>query len=225
MTSTSTRPQQAQALSYLSSLLHPTPTPHAPLPLPPAAQTYIFPSTILSVSTLPSSPTEILLLTTDTHNQKAMITISLSDLEEDAEDVREEVLGMCQEGKTVVLWRPTKWQCERNRLLEFTVTGQQWEDGEVTILGEPVSRVLEVVKSADMAMEGVVEEGGICGECGMEGNKLSRCGGCQVVRYCSRECQKKGWQNGHKGQCFFLQSITTLTEEQADALRSLIQGS
>ncbi|KAK7034713.1 hypothetical protein VNI00_012120 [Paramarasmius palmivorus] len=29
---------------------------------------------------------------------------------------------------------------------------------------------------------------------------LSRCSGCKVTSYCSRECQKRAW-SGHKGQC------------------------
>ncbi|KZV72274.1 hypothetical protein PENSPDRAFT_751019 [Peniophora sp. CONT] len=30
---------------------------------------------------------------------------------------------------------------------------------------------------------------------------LRACSGCGVVRYCSRECQRKDWKSGHKGNC------------------------
>ncbi|KAK7032245.1 hypothetical protein VNI00_013203 [Paramarasmius palmivorus] len=31
--------------------------------------------------------------------------------------------------------------------------------------------------------------------------KLLRCGSCEATWYCSKECQKKGWNGGHKEQC------------------------
>ncbi|KAM0791084.1 hypothetical protein ACM66B_004375 [Microbotryomycetes sp. NB124-2] len=34
---------------------------------------------------------------------------------------------------------------------------------------------------------------------------LSRCSGCSVVQYCSRECQLKDWKQGHKQECQALQ--------------------
>jgi hypothetical protein len=30
---------------------------------------------------------------------------------------------------------------------------------------------------------------------------LKLCGGCQGVRYCSSECQRKDWKMGHKAVC------------------------
>ncbi|ODN02234.1 Histone-lysine N-methyltransferase SMYD3 [Orchesella cincta] len=33
------------------------------------------------------------------------------------------------------------------------------------------------------------------------GHHLSRCSGCHLVRYCDRDCQKKGWFDGHKYEC------------------------
>jgi hypothetical protein len=30
---------------------------------------------------------------------------------------------------------------------------------------------------------------------------LKLCGGCQVTRYCSTECQRKDWKMGHKSVC------------------------
>jgi len=34
-----------------------------------------------------------------------------------------------------------------------------------------------------------------------EVKSLSRCGGCRFVFYCDRDCQKKGWDDGHKWEC------------------------
>ena len=31
--------------------------------------------------------------------------------------------------------------------------------------------------------------------------KLSKCGGCQQIQYCSRECQRFDWRNFHKHEC------------------------
>ena len=31
--------------------------------------------------------------------------------------------------------------------------------------------------------------------------KLSRCSRCKIAHYCSKECQKDHWKNGHKKQC------------------------
>ena len=38
-----------------------------------------------------------------------------------------------------------------------------------------------------------------CGKCELPG-KL-RCGGCQEAGYCSKECQRLGWEAGHKKFC------------------------
>ena len=43
----------------------------------------------------------------------------------------------------------------------------------------------------------------LCGKTESElaaGEKLRKCGGCGVVRYCSGECQKAAWP-GHKKEC------------------------
>jgi len=31
--------------------------------------------------------------------------------------------------------------------------------------------------------------------------KLLQCAGCNIARYCSRECQKAAWKSGHKMSC------------------------
>ena len=45
---------------------------------------------------------------------------------------------------------------------------------------------------------------GGCGGCGSEtgkgGKPLSKCTGCKVQKYCSKQCQKQDWSN-HKAAC------------------------
>ena len=41
-----------------------------------------------------------------------------------------------------------------------------------------------------------------CAQCGhLGGDQLALCGQCRVVRYCSKECQRKHWKGGHKAAC------------------------
>ena len=46
-----------------------------------------------------------------------------------------------------------------------------------------------------------------CAHCGKTegelgaGEKLRKCGGCGVARYCSGACQKLAWSAGHKKEC------------------------
>lgn len=37
--------------------------------------------------------------------------------------------------------------------------------------------------------------------CSNTAEKMSKCGSCECVRYCSRECQKADWKAGHKDHC------------------------
>lgn len=37
--------------------------------------------------------------------------------------------------------------------------------------------------------------------CDAVAEKMSKCGSCECVRYCSRECQKAAWKAGHKDHC------------------------
>jgi hypothetical protein len=36
---------------------------------------------------------------------------------------------------------------------------------------------------------------------------FSQCGGCKKVVYCSKQCQKKDWKQGHKGKCLAPSSL------------------
>jgi len=41
-----------------------------------------------------------------------------------------------------------------------------------------------------------------CGNCGIDGACATKqCGGCKVLRYCSKECQKHDWKCRHKAVC------------------------
>jgi hypothetical protein len=51
---------------------------------------------------------------------------------------------------------------------------------------------------------------------------LKLCGGCQGVRYCSAECQKKDWKMGHKSVCQMIQKMSQAemlndTDQQASS--------
>ncbi|PRW56003.1 hypothetical protein C2E21_5170 isoform B [Chlorella sorokiniana] len=55
---------------------------------------------------------------------------------------------------------------------------------------------------------GVVERSkrcAVCGKAAEPGRKLKRCGGCQKVRYCGAECQRRHWAGGHSKECRRLQ--------------------
>jgi hypothetical protein len=41
----------------------------------------------------------------------------------------------------------------------------------------------------------------VCAYCGVESEKLSRCGRCLNAYYCDVSCQKKAWQASHKNEC------------------------
>ncbi|KAK6839326.1 hypothetical protein PG987_005192 [Apiospora arundinis] len=50
-----------------------------------------------------------------------------------------------------------------------------------------------------------------CAACGKTEGSLAKCTGCGTVRYCSKECQLKGWSElGHKSNCKSLKAIKTI---------------
>jgi len=57
----------------------------------------------------------------------------------------------------------------------------------------------------------------MCGTCGTNG-KLRTCAACGVVRYCSPECQKKDWKEGHRVAC------AQIKEENKRGVRSIPVG-
>jgi hypothetical protein len=41
----------------------------------------------------------------------------------------------------------------------------------------------------------------VCYECLLEERNLKICTGCKIVRYCSKDCQKKSWKDLHRLEC------------------------
>jgi len=54
-----------------------------------------------------------------------------------------------------------------------------------------------------------------CGECKKEDYGYKKCSACNVIRYCSKECQRKHWKN-HKDQCKAWQKEDEEEEEEED---------
>eukprot|EP00040_Diaphanoeca_grandis_P042285 m.264593 g.264593 ORF g.264593 m.264593 type:complete len:247 (-) comp57104_c0_seq1:18-758(-) len=54
-----------------------------------------------------------------------------------------------------------------------------------------------------------------CGNCGKVSSKLSRCTGCQSIKYCDANCQRDHWQQCHKKECKTMLSQKTDWEELA----------
>lgn len=44
--------------------------------------------------------------------------------------------------------------------------------------------------------------------------KLKRCMGCASVHYCSEECQRAGWEGGHRKECKRLKSAKAAKQAQ-----------
>jgi hypothetical protein len=42
---------------------------------------------------------------------------------------------------------------------------------------------------------------GICSVCKLKLERLQVCADCRILQYCSKECQKLDWENGHKSIC------------------------
>jgi len=46
-----------------------------------------------------------------------------------------------------------------------------------------------------------------CALCGKHNAPLRKCGGCELIRYCSPECQKTHWKEVHKAECKAVQAF------------------
>ncbi|KAK7917413.1 hypothetical protein PG985_011021 [Apiospora marii] len=82
----------------------------------------------------------------------------------------------------------------------------------VQVIPAKMEHLLELGQVVDM-MRGDEAEGKEqkCGACGKTDASLSKCTGCGTVRYCSKECQLKGWSElGHKSNCKSLKAIKTI---------------
>ncbi|KAM7188293.1 N-lysine methyltransferase SMYD2 [Rhypophila sp. PSN 637] len=99
---------------------------------------------------------------------------------------------------------------------------------EVEIISGKMERVFEIVErfrgAEDLSRQQQEEEKdenkkekGRCDACGKVGggedgsSGLFKCTGCGVARYCSKECQVKGWTDGgHKADCKVIKGIITI---------------
>jgi hypothetical protein len=69
----------------------------------------------------------------------------------------------------------------------------------------------------------VVEEaalGTVCAQCLFQSDHLKKCTGCQVVQYCSKDCQRAAWKSTHKGECPIYRSLPQIVPT---VVRGLIQ--
>ncbi|KAK3359061.1 hypothetical protein B0T25DRAFT_564111 [Lasiosphaeria hispida] len=83
------------------------------------------------------------------------------------------------------------------------VSVERGRAAEVRAVPGPLRTVLEVAEG----LRGQGERPG-CAGCGRAKGGLARCTGCGGVRYCSKECQVKGWsEGGHKGDCKVIKAI------------------
>ena len=63
-----------------------------------------------------------------------------------------------------------------------------------------------------------------CSGCGRWCEKLHYCAGCGLTRYCSKECQRRSWSNGHKSNCGMFRLIRTSHGGRKEALVSIVKG-
>ena len=94
---------------------------------------------------------------------------------------------------------------------------------EVTGLVERLSLAGAASNSDGAASDSNSGEGGSavadglagCTQCGATHGAMKRCQGCHAVSYCSKECQKAGWNGGHKVDCQFAGIVARMDEANA----------
>lgn len=60
----------------------------------------------------------------------------------------------------------------------------------------------------------------LCEADGVEMRLLMKCSRCKRAQYCSKDCQRQHWKQGHKSEC---QPINQVSEESGVTLRQLIR--
>ena len=58
----------------------------------------------------------------------------------------------------------------------------------------------------------------------LAGEGLSKCSRCRQVVYCSKDCQKAAWRDGHKHECKVLQLAAAAEEYEAFKLTAEIKA-
>ncbi|KAK3377921.1 hypothetical protein B0H63DRAFT_230259 [Podospora didyma] len=80
---------------------------------------------------------------------------------------------------------------------------------DIKVIPGELKRVLGVTEVLKLRKSG---EGGSwemgCETCGEKKGGMKKCTGCEEVKYCSKECQAKGWNDaGHKVDCKIIKAI------------------
>ena len=92
---------------------------------------------------------------------------------------------------------------------------------QTNVFKAPIKIVYEeadkLLRNADANANGDQLE---CFGCGLKSESLMNCGKCKLVKYCSRECQTKSWQSGHKGLCSNSDNLLRLSGMPSNAVNS-----
>ncbi|KAK1760600.1 hypothetical protein QBC47DRAFT_367633 [Echria macrotheca] len=145
-----------------------------------------------------------------TDRSGAPFALVFDGLDRDALDLKK--LGL-RKGNTAVIPRAVRTPPREEGKRGF-VSVPLGSAGDVRAIPGPLERVLAVGERLNFRENGdEVEEEEGCAGCGEREKELMRCTGCGGVRYCSKECQVKGWADGHKGECKVIKAIREIWGE------------
>ncbi|KAH8893275.1 hypothetical protein GQ53DRAFT_821982 [Thozetella sp. PMI_491] len=117
-----------------------------------------------------------------------------------------------KKGTTAVLSRALRTPPKEETKRGF-VSIEKARSGDVKAIPGPIDKVLQLGEKlrAKEASDGE-EKCESCGNTsGQEGKALSKCTACGEVRYCSKECQIKGWNDGgHKTECKIYKGLNAI---------------
>ncbi|KAL2135386.1 hypothetical protein VTI74DRAFT_8798 [Chaetomium olivicolor] len=152
-----------------------------------------------------------LILTDVSHASFALVFDSRPGSGPDALDFAE--IGY-KRGRTLVVPRATRSAPKEGAEGKqgFVAVGRE-QEGDVRVVAGGLERVMRVgmwLRQRDEEGNGEGKRG--CGSCGKgkEDGGLMKCTGCGEVEYCGKECQVKGWNEGHKGDCKVIKGIRTI---------------
>ena len=87
-------------------------------------------------------------------------------------------------------------------LLERMGLGGSKEEREEMAIQQAKFVVEEAARRKEQKREAGAEAGWKrCSCCGKKGSVSMRCTGCCMVYYCSQECQRQDWGEGHRQKC------------------------
>ena len=83
--------------------------------------------------------------------------------------------------------------------------------GETVFKNEPYAKLLNANRN-------------LCSQCFRSpAPRLLRCTGCKVLSYCSRECQRRSWKDGHKEECISLRTWQETIGDRLDEARLILR--